>query len=386
MSIPTFEGYVRPNGRAGVRNHVLVLSIMDNANPTARRIGALVPGATVITPSFGRGQLGYDAKMTARALVGLATNPNVHSTLVVSLEPVSAALVADEIRVAGRPVGTVTVMEDGGSLEASLKGARWIAGQLAAASREKRQPMPISELVLGVECGGSDATSGIAANPVLGAVADRLVDAGGAVVLSETSEWLGGEALLARRARDPAIGERIIAAVARIEADAVARGVDLRGQQPSYDNMKGGLTTIEEKTLGAILKGGTRPITGFLEYAQRPPSSGLHLMDTFAAAVESMTALSAGGCQLILFATGQGNPAGDQIAPTIKVCGNPDTIRDLHDHIDVDVSAVTRGATPIEAAGEDLMRFTLEVAEGGLTRCEIFAEGDTTISRFERSI
>jgi altronate dehydratase large subunit len=324
--------------------------------------------------------------MTARALVGLATNPNVYATLVVSLEPVSAALIADEIRTAGHRVESVTVMEDGGSLEASLKGARWIAGQLAEASREKRRPVAISELVLGVECGGSDATPGIAANPVLGNVADRLVDAGGAVVLSETSEWLGGESILVRRASDASIAERIVAAVSRIEEEAVARGVDLRGQQPSYDNMKGGLTTIEEKTLGAILKGGSSLITGFLDYAERVPKGGLHLMDTFAAAVESMTALAAGGCQIILFATGQGNPAGDRIAPTIKVCGNPETVRDLRDHIDFDVSAVTSGAKAVDDAGEELMAFARGVAEGGLTLCEIFEETDTTISRFERSI
>lgn len=386
MNRKFFLGYPRQMGRAGVRNRVLVLSIMDNANPTARYIGSLVNGATVICSSFGRGQLGIDAAMRTRVLTGLAANPNVFATLLVSMEPESAGQIARIIEGSGKPVSVATVMGDGGSLSAAVKGARWVADQLSASSSQRRVEVPISDLLVGVECGGSDTTSGIAANPALGEVADALIDAGGSVVLSETSEWLGGEHLLARRAEDPEIAKRIKQAVSQIEQDAIRRGVDLVGQQPSYDNMKGGLSTIEEKTLGAIQKGGTRTIKGFLEFAQPPRCSGLHLMDTFAGAVESMTALSAGGCQIILFATGQGNPIGDQIAPTIKVCGNAATVNSLAEHVDVDVSDVMSGKAAVEDAGRMVSDATIEVAEGRRTFCEIYGQEETTISRFERSI
>jgi altronate dehydratase large subunit len=302
------------------------------------------------------------------------------------MEPESAKQIVTKIEASRRPVASVTVMGDGGSLAAVAKGASWVAEQLLAASRQKRELVPLSDLIIGVECGGSDTTSGIAANPAIGNAADALVDSGASIILSETSEWLGGEHLLARRADTPEIGGQILQAVAQIEQDAIQRGVDLVGQQPSYDNMKGGLSTIEEKTLGAIQKGGSRPIVGFLEYAQSPRKPGLHVMDTFAGAVESMTALSAGGCQIILFATGQGNPIGDQIAPTLKVCGNAETLSRLAEHVDIDVSAVISGLMSMEEAGALVLAATKELAEGRKCFCEILGQEETTISRFERSI
>ncbi|WP_436644426.1 UxaA family hydrolase [Microbaculum sp. FT89] len=382
----TFLGYARPDGSAGVRNRVAILSIVDTAAGTARRIGAMVRGATVITTSFGRGQIGYDYEMTVRALAGLGSNANVAAVLVVGLEPASAEIVAAQIRPTGKPVEIVTVMGDGGPLSAALKGARWVADQVIAASRQQREPLPLSTLTVGVECGGSDTTSGIASNPAVGWAADALVDAGGTVVLSETSEWMGGEHLLAERAVDPEIGRKIIEAVGRVEQDAIARGVDIRGQQPTPDNIAGGLTTIEEKTLGAIRKAGTRPIVGFLEFAQRPVKSGLNLMDTAAPAAESMTALAAGGCQIIMFSTGQGNPSGDAIAPTLKVSGNAGTIARLGDAIDVQVTEIIKGTGTLDDAGRRVQEAMLAVAEGMLVRSEVYNEEVTTITRFEKSL
>jgi altronate dehydratase large subunit len=382
----TFLGYRRADGGAGVRNRVVILSVIDTAAATARRIGEMVKGTTVVATSFGRGQAGYDYEMTVRALAGLGCNPNAAAVLVVSLEPQSAERVAERIRKTGKPVEVVTVMGDGGSLNAAVKGARWAAEQVIAASRQKREPIPLSGLVMGVECGGSDTTSGIASNPAVGWAADALVDAGGTVVLSETSEWMGGEHLLAARAVDPAVGEKIIAAVLRVEKDAIDRGIDIRGQQPTADNIAGGLTTIEEKTLGAIRKAGTRDITDFLEFCERPQKSGLNVMDTAAPAAESMTALAAGGCQIIMFSTGQGNPSGDPIAPTLKVSGNTDTVIRLADIIDIDVSDIIAGSGTLDGAGDRVYRAFLEVAEGCHVRAEVFGEEVTSITRFERSL
>lgn len=382
----TFLGYRRPNGSAGVRNRVLILSVVDTAAATARRIGALVRGTTVVTTSFGRGQAGFDYEMTVRALAGLGCNPNAAAVLVVGLEPESADRVARVIRETGKPVEVVTVMGDGGPLQAALEGARWATEQVISASRQKREPIPISALVMGVECGGSDTTSGIASNPATGWAADALVDAGGTVVLSETSEWMGGEHLLAERALDPAVSKKIVQAVQRVEEDAITRGIDIRGQQPTPDNIAGGLTTIEEKTLGAIRKAGTRPIVDFLEFCERPRKAGLNLMDTAAPAAESMTALAAGGCQIIVFSTGKGNPSGDPVAPTLKVSGNVDTVSRLADLVDVSVSDVITGEATLDSAGERVFRAFLEVADGGRVRAEIFNEEVTSITRFERSL
>lgn len=382
----SFLGFARPDGTAGIRNRVAILSIVDTAAGTARRIGAMVRGTTVIATGFGRGQIGYDYEMTVRALAGLGANPNVAATLVVGLEPAAAEVVAERIRPAGKPVEVVTVMGDGGPLNAALKGARWVSEQVIAASQMQRERLPLSALMVGVECGGSDTTSGIASNPAVGWAADALVDAGGTVVLSETSEWMGGEHLLAERAADPEIGRKIIEAVERVERDAVARGVDIRGQQPTPDNIAGGLTTIEEKTLGAIRKAGTRPIVGFVEFAQRPVKPGLNLMDTAAPAAESMTALAAGGCQMILFSTGQGNPSGDAIAPTLKVSGNPGTVARLGDAIDVEVSEIIEGTGTLDGAGRRVHEAMMAVAEGMFVRSEIYNEEVTTITRFERSL
>lgn len=382
----TFLGYRRADGSAGVRNRVLILSVVDTAAGTARRVGSLVKGTTVVTTSFGRGQAGYDYDMTVRALAGLGSNPNAAAVLVVGLEPDSTGRVANIIRQTGKPVETVTVMGDGGPLNAALKGARWATEQVILASRQKREPIPLSALVMGVECGGSDTTSGIASNPATGWAADALVDAGGTVILSETSEWMGGEHLLAERALDPAVGKKIIEAVQRVEQDAITRGIDIRGQQPTPDNIAGGLTTIEEKTLGAIRKAGTRDIVDFLEFCERPRKAGLNLMDTAAPAAESMTALAAGGCQIIIFSTGQGNPSGDPVAPTLKVSGNVDTVSRLADIVDVDVSDIIAGSGTLDTAGERVFRAFLDAAEGGHVRAEIFGEEVTSITRFERSL
>ncbi|QIE56198.1 UxaA family hydrolase [Pikeienuella piscinae] len=381
-----FLGYRRDDGSVGIRNHVVVLSAMDTANPTAQRIASSVRGAVPITISFGRGQIGFDYEMTVRALAGLGANPNVAAVLVVSLEPTSAERVAAPIAATGKPVEIITLMGEGGSINATARGVRWVAEQTFAASRKRREPCPVSSLIVGVECGGSDTTSGLASNPAVGAMADLLVDAGGSVILSETSEWMGGEHLLAERTADSDVAKRIIEAVERVEQDAHERGVDIRGQQPTADNIRGGLTTIEEKSLGAILKGGTRPVADFLEYCERPRKPGLNLMDTAAPAAESITALSAGGCQMILFSTGQCNQLGAPLSPTLKVSGNATTLSRMTDHIDIDVGNLLSGETSLQETGARVMRAAMEVASGGLTRAEIFSEEVTTISRFERSL
>lgn len=380
-----FWGYRRADGTAGIRNHVAILAVMDNVNGVVRHLEQLVRGTLAIPVWYGRGQFGADDVLFRNTQAGLAANPNIASVLVISLEKVSAAQVAATIAKSGKPVEQISVQDIGGTVEALAAGIRKLVPMVEAASAQRPEFLPLSELVLGVECGGTDTTSGIAANPALGYVADAVVGAGGTVYLSETSEWMGAEQVLAKRAKTKAVSDEIWAAVRRIEDSAISRGVDIRGANPVPDNIRGGITTIEEKSLGAIIKGGTTEIQGVLPYAQRATGKGLYLMDTAAPAAESMTGLAAGGAQLILFSTGQMNIMGNLIAPTVKVTGNPRTAERLRDNVDVDVSPMLQGES-LEAAGNRLLDFTLAVACGRYTKAEILGDVDIAISRIEPTV
>lgn len=381
----SFLGYERPDGQAGIRNWVGVMSVMDNVNPVTRAICHAVHGTLPITTLFVRGQYGRDLDISYDTLGGMGRNPNLAGILLVGLEETSTEEVARRIRQTGKPVHQV-LLEAEGSIAAVAAGTRKARDMVVAASRLRRREIPASLLTVGVECGGSDTTSGLASNPCVGRAADRIVDAGGKVIISETSEFLGAEHLFAERAVDEDIRRAFLERIERFESAAMARGLDIRGSNPVPDNIRGGLTTIEEKSLGAMSKSGTRPVAGVLDYGEQPMRPGVHFMDTPAAAVESMTGLAAGGCQMILFSTGLGNIIGNTVAPTLKVTGNPNTARQVADNIDVDVSAILERGTSITEAGDELFLQVLEVASGTLTRSEVLDQRETAISRFEPSI
>lgn len=385
MTQLTFMGYRRANGKTGIRNHIAILAVMDNVNGIVRHLAQLVKGTLPLPVWYGRGQFGEDDDLFRRTQVGLATNPNIAGVLVISLEKVSAARVAEAIAATGTPVAQMSVQDIGGTIEAIAHGMKLLVPMVLQASMQVREPVPLSELVLGVECGGTDTTSGIASNPALGFMADLVVAAGGTVYLTETSEWIGAEKALAARARTPEIAEQIWQATRRIEADAKARGVDIRGANPVPDNIRGGITTLEEKSLGAIIKGGTSPVCGVLPYGTRAQESGLFLMDTAAPAAESMTGIAAGGAQLILFSTGQMNVMGCPVAPTIKVTANPRTAQRLADNVDVDVSQMLTGE-PLDKAGARLLERTLSVCAGAWTKAEILGDEEIAISRIQPTV
>jgi altronate dehydratase large subunit len=381
----TFLGYERANGTFGVRNHIAILAVMDNVNGLVRNLGHLVRGTLPIPVWYGRGQFGEDDVIFRRSQIGLASNPNIAGVLVISLEKVSAEKVAAAIAKTGKPVEAITVQDIGGSIEALAQGIRYLMPMVRDASRQRPVAVPLSELTLGVECGGTDTTSGIAANPALGYVADKIVNAGGRVYLTETCEWMGAEQMLDKRAVSREVASEIWAAVSRIEDSAKARGVDIRGANPVPDNIRGGITTIEEKSLGAIIKGGSTTVQGVLDYACQPEGKGLYLMDTASPAAESMTGIAAGGAQVILFSTGQMNIMGCSVAPTLKITGNARTAKRMADNVDVDVSPMLGGES-LEAAGGRLFKETLAVASGQMTRSEILGDVDIAISRFQTTI
>ena len=381
----TFLGYRRANGAVGVRNWVAVISIMDNCNPVTRAIAQAVEGTIPVTTLFVRGQVGHDLELAFDSLAGMGNNPNIAAVLLIGLEEKSTEEVARRIRPSGKPVEAIH-LQPNGTINAIAEGTRRAMRLVLRASAARREPCPTAALVVGVECGGSDTTSGLTCNPTIGRMADRLIDDGGTVIISETAEFVGAEHLFAARAVDSAVRKAFVDAVHHLEQEAVRCGVDLTGTNPAPDNIRGGLTTLEEKALGAMAKAGSRPLTGVLGYGQAPQRKGLHFMDAPAPAVENLTAFAAAGCQLIFFGTGVGNPIGNMVTPTVKVCGNVNTLRTMADNIDVDVSAILETGAKVSDLGDQLYDYAAEVASGTRTTSEVLDVRETAISRFERTL
>lgn len=381
----TFLGYRRENGAIGVRNWVAVISVMDNCNPVTRTISQAVGGTIPVTTLFVRGQFGADLNFAYESLAGLGRNPNIASVLLVGLEEASTEEVASRIRATGKSVETVH-LQPHGTIQCIAEGTRKAMRLAIAASRLRRESCPVSELTVGVECGGSDTTSGLSCNPTIGRMADQIIAAGGTVIISETSEFIGAEHLFAARAIDESVKTAFVNAVQGMENLALARGVDMRDAQPSPDNKRGGLTTVEEKALGAMAKAGSSPLVGVLRYGEAPSRKGLHFMDAPSGAVENLTALAAGGCQLTFFGTGVGNPIGNMVAPTVKICGNMHTLQTMADNIDFDASGILEKGMRIAEVGDQLFDYAMEVASGTHLASEVLDVREIAISRFERSL
>jgi altronate dehydratase large subunit len=381
----TFLGYRRPDGSVGIRNWVAVMSIMDNCNPVTRTIANSVNGTIPVTTLFVRGQIGWDLELAFDSLAGMGRNPNIAAVLLIGLEEKSTEEVARRIRSSGKHVETIHLQPDG-TINAIAQGSRVAMRMVKEASRMRREPCPMSSLVIGVECGGSDTTSGLTCNPTIGRLADRLIDDGGTVIISETAEFVGAEHLFAERAVNDDVRAAFVSAVQELERDAMRCGVDLTGTNPAPDNIRGGLSTLEEKALGAMAKAGSRPLNGVLKYGESPRHKGLHFMDAPAPAVENLTAFAAAGAQMIFFGTGVGNPIGNMVAPTVKVCGNVNTLQSMADNIDVDVSEILENGASVRELGDRLYDFAADVASGTQISSEILDVRETAISRFERTL
>jgi altronate dehydratase large subunit len=381
----SFLGYRRQVGAAGIRNWVAVISIMDNCNPVTRAICNAVDGTIPVTTLFVRGQYGHDLEVSLNTLAGMGRNPNIAAVLLVGLEEGTTEEVARRIRTSGKPVESVT-LQPSGTINVIAEGSRKALKLALDASRLRREPCPMSDLLIGVECGGSDTTSGLTCNPTIGAMADRLIDDGGSVIISETSEFFGAEHLFAQRAVNQEVARAFTDAVLRLEQEAIRRGMDIRGTNPTPDNIRGGLSTIEEKALGAMAKAGTRALSGVLTYGEAPRGKGLFFMDAPAPAVENLTAFAAAGCQLIFFGTGVGNPIGNMVSPTVKVCGNVNTLRTMADNIDFDASDILEKGSHAAVLGERLYALAVDVASGTRTTSELLDVRETAISRFAPTI
>jgi altronate dehydratase large subunit len=384
MSARRFRGYPRPDGRVGVRNHLLVVPTVICSAVVAERIAASVAPGTALPHLAGCGQLGPDMTVTHDTLAAYCRHPNIGAVIVVALgcEQVVAQRLADEARRHHKPAAIVAIQTEGGTVRATEKGAviaREMAASLADAEREW---CDVSSLVVSVKCGGSDYTSGLASNPAVGRLADRLVELGGAVVLGEIAEIMGAEHLLAARAASPAAAAQLLRVVNRVEAEAMALGLDIRGAQPSPGNMRGGLTTIEEKSLGATHKAGERTqLEEVVDYSAPITKRGLTVMDTPGLDVESVTGMVGGGAQVVLFTTGLGTPTGNPVAPVMKITGNARTADTMHDNIDVDVSGVLTRGESLDDAAERLFEELIDVCSGRPTAAERLGHREFAIHR-----
>lgn len=384
-----FYGYRRKEGRPGIRNHILILPTCACGSESCRIVASQVRGAVNIVFNTGCSDVAANTAMSQKVLMGFALNPNVYGVVIIGLgcETVPHAQLREKIQAkCSKPVVSFGIQEEGGTLKTMEKAVRAAREMAAEAGLQQKEKFPISELLLGIECGGSDATSGIASNPAVGNLSDRLVDLGASAMMSESIEWIGGEHVLARRGATPEIHDQIIRVCEDYEKHLLAAGQDCRAGQPTPGNKAGGLSTIDEKSLGCIRKGGTRPIVEVLEQAQPPTKRGAIVMDTAGYDIFSVTSMAAAGCQVIIFTTGRGTPTGNAIVPVLKVTANEHTYSWMEDNMDVDLSGIIRGEQTIEASGGMLLEKLYEIANGKLTKAEAYGFSDIAVDHVCRFV
>ena len=384
-----FWGYLRPDGAVGVRNHVLILPATRNVNYICHRIASAVPGVTTFFTTGEYGRTGADRRRLARFLTGLARNANVANVLLIGMphgygypEFQTDALAA-EIAKSGKRLEILNVDACGGLEGTVVRGIRLARELVREATAMRRERAPLAKLSIGMKCGDSDATSGLAGNPALGRAVDRLLDAGGTALFSETLELIGAEQVLTQRAATPEVAARLLRLIAKWEARAAATGEDIRTINPIPENIAAGITTLEEKSLGAVEKTGTGPLAGVLDYCERPSGAGLWLMDAWMSSYSLLPSFAAAGAQLVIYQLG-GNELPPQdaplsanspglVAPLLTISGNPRTAEVAGDYLDVSTGGVLLGTETLDAAGERILEEILRTANGRATRGETMA-------------
>lgn len=380
-----FKGYKRADGRAGVRNSVVVIPSVFCANKVAEKIAQNIEGAICLKHGVGCSQVGEDLEQTARTLINLANHPNIGGVLIVGLgcERFTPFEFYNEVKKSGKPVEKIIIQEEGDTLQAIDKGTILLKKLYYKASINEREEIDISELVFGLECGGTDAFSGVAANPSIGVTSDILISHGGSAIFSETTELLGAEKILMKRCINKEVAELLLKVIKKTERELAISTSDpnykKRSSLISTGNFNGGVSTVVEKALGNIEKVGKSQIKGVLKFAETIPDRGLFLMDTPGQDGESTTGLVAGGAQIVLFTTGRGTPTGFPTAPVIKITGNPQTYQKMKTNIDVDTSKVITSGKTFTEMGEEIFNLVLKVASGEKTKAELLGHDELFI-------
>jgi len=386
LSKASFWGYRRENGRIGVRNHVIILPVDDLSNAAAQAVENNIKGTLALAHPYGRLQFGADLELHFRTLIGTGANPNVAAAVVIGIEDGWAQRVADGIAKTGKRVSYFGI-EGHGDLETVKRASQVAKEYVQWASELRREERPLKDLWVSTKCGESDTTSGIGANPCVGNAFDKLYPHGVTLVFGETTELTGGEHLVAARCRNDAVRKKFQAMFDRYQ-EVINRHKtsDLSESQPTKGNIAGGLTTIEEKALGNIQKIGRQCLVdGVLDKAEMPTGPGLWFMDSSSAAAEMVTLCAASGYVVHFFPTGQCNVIGNPILPVIKICANPRTVRLMADHIDVDVSGITRRELNMDQAGDKLLECMFRTANGRLTAAEALGHREFVLTRLYES-
>jgi len=379
----TFMGYRNADGSAGIRNHVVVLPMVICANSVVQQIEKRVPEVIAIPHTHGCTLDPRSNQEMTDVLGGIGSNPNVSAIILVALgcESVIMDDVAKIIARTKKPVETLVIQQLGGTKKTIAKGVQIARALLRDANKRERQPIPYSELNVGTECGGSDAYSGLSANPAVGVASDIHVDHGGTVILSEITEFLGAEMILADRCASPEVRDKLLDLVAWTEQSLASLGSSSVADI-TPGNLKGGLTTIEEKSLGCIKKGGSRAVQEVVGYGERPTKRGLVVMDTPGHDIESMTGMAAGGAHLIVFTTGRGTPTGTPICPVIKVSSNTTCYLNMQDNIDLDAGLVLTKKETLDTMGQIIHDEMIQVASGKRTKAELSENREFALRRY----
>ena len=374
----TFMGYRRANGSVGVRNYVAVIPSVFCANKTAEWISAKVPGTIALHHAVGCAQVGLDLEFTARTINAAGSHPNIAAVLVVGLgcERYKPEELYETVKATGKPVEMITVQNEGGTTSTIAKGVELLKKLVATQEGVKREECPVSELMVATKCGGTDATSGLAANPALGVMCDILTAKGGSAILSELNELLGTEDILARRAVNEDVAKKVYEAIYEVEA-RLRNGLDDRYPKRNHlispGNFDGGVSSIVEKALGGVHKSGNSPIVDVLPYAitPQPGQRGLFLMNSDSHDGEVVTGMVGCGAQIVAFTTGRGNPTGFPFAPVIKITGNDYSYNHMKENFDFNAGSVISDGISVEAMGEQLYDLFIRVANGEATTAEM---------------
>lgn len=374
-------GFRRENSTIGIRNHTVILPVDDLSNAAAEAVAKVVPGTLALPHAYGRLQFGPDLDLTFHTLIGTGCNPNVASVVVIGIEPNWTEKVADGIAKTGKQVRSFSI-ERNGDLRTIEQAARAAAELRKDDSEKQRETVGRDEIMLSIKCGESDTTSGLGSCPTTAEAVDRWVDAGGTVLFGETSELTGGEHLIAERCVNDTVRGRFQEIYDKYVDMIDKTGANLLGSQPTQGNIRGGLSTIEEKAMGNIAKTGTKPVVGALESAEAPASGpGLYFMDTSSAAAECVTLMAAAGAAIHLFPTGQGNVIGNPIEPVVKLSANPLTTETMSEHMDLDCSGLLRREYDLTSAGDQLMEVIDRSVNGRLTCAEVLGHQEFVLTK-----
>ena len=387
MEIPkSFLGYKRENGRVGTRNHVIILPVDDISNACAEAVANNIKGTIALPHSYGRLQFGADLELHFRTMIGTAKNPNVAAAIIIGIEPKWTKRIVDEVAKTGKPVEGFSI-EGAGDIETIMKASKKAQEFSIWASEKQREECPVSDLWISVKCGESDTTSGLASNPTVGNLMDKLEPLGVHLCFGETSELTGAENVCAKRGKTKEAQDKFIKTCSDYNDFILKEATDdLSESQPTAGNIAGGLTTIEEKAFGNFQKIGSRQFVDVLTPAEEPTKGpGLYFMDTSSAAAECVTLQAAGGFNIHLFPTGQGNIIGNPIEPVIKLTANPLTAVKMKEHIDVDVSKILSREMNLDQAGDELIKATMRVANGRFTCAEALGHKEFVMTKLYRS-